>query len=47
MAPASPWLHLLSAGDGAGPVMAGVLGLCPMARLLARMPWSRQASSGG
>jgi hypothetical protein len=35
--------HLLSGLVGGGLVMAGVLGLCPMANALAMMPWNRRA----
>lgn len=37
-----PGFHLLSGAVGAGLAMAGLTGLCPMARALARMPWNRQ-----
>ncbi|MBA2671655.1 MAG: rhodanese-like domain-containing protein [Gemmatimonadetes bacterium] len=36
-----PLLVLVSAFAGAGLVMAGFTGLCPMANLLAAMPWNR------
>lgn len=39
----SPMFHLLSGLVGGGLVMAGVLGLCPMANALALMPWNRRA----
>lgn len=41
----SPAFHALSALVGAGLVMAGVVGLCPMANLLAAMPWNRRAAA--
>ncbi len=37
-----PALHVVSALAGAGLVMAGLTGACPMASLLARMPWNRR-----
>lgn len=37
-----PWFHALSGLVGAGLVMAGTTGFCPMATLLAAMPWNRQ-----
>ncbi|MFM7777947.1 MAG: DUF2892 domain-containing protein, partial [Alphaproteobacteria bacterium] len=36
--------HALSAFVGAGLVFAGIMGLCPMANLLALMPWNRRAA---
>lgn len=39
----SPLFHLLSGFVGAGLVMAGVIGLCPMANALAAMPWNKRA----
>lgn len=41
----SPAFHALSAFVGAGLVIAGVVGLCPMANLLAVMPWNRRATA--
>lgn len=41
VAPAS---HALSAFVGAGLVFAGVSGNCPMANMLAAMPWNRRAA---
>jgi len=38
-----PAFHLLSGAVGAGLVMAGLTGACPMARLLAAMPRNRHA----
>ncbi|MFN8981258.1 MAG: rhodanese family protein [Alphaproteobacteria bacterium] len=38
-----PRFHALSAFVGAGLVFAGIMGLCPMANLLATMPWNRRA----
>lgn len=37
-----PALYALSGLVGAGLVMAGITGLCPMANALALMPWNRQ-----
>ena len=39
-----PRIHALSAFAGAGLVFAGIMGLCPMANLLALMPWNRRAA---
>jgi rhodanese-related sulfurtransferase len=39
-----PRFHALSAFAGAGLVFAGIMGLCPMANLLALMPWNRRAA---
>jgi rhodanese-related sulfurtransferase len=39
-----PRFHALSAFVGAGLVSAGIMGLCPMANLLALMPWNRRAA---
>jgi rhodanese-related sulfurtransferase len=41
----SPLFHALSAFVGAGLVMAGVIGLCPMANALAMMPWNKRAEA--
>ncbi len=41
----SPLFHALSAFVGAGLVMAGVIGLCPMANFLAMMPWNKRAAA--
>jgi rhodanese-related sulfurtransferase len=38
----APAFYALSGLVGAGLVMAGVTGFCPMARALAAMPWNRQ-----
>jgi len=38
----SPGFHALSGLVGAGLIMAGVTGLCPMASALARLPWNRR-----
>ena len=38
----SPGFHALSGLVGAGLVMAGITGLCPMANALAQMPWNRR-----
>lgn len=40
----APALHLLSGLVGAGLIVAGLTGACPMARLLAVMPWNRPAA---
>lgn len=40
---ASPLFLALSAGVGAGLVLAGVTGSCAMARLLGLLPWNRRA----
>lgn len=37
----SPWFMALSGFVGAGLVLAGVTGVCGMARLLTLMPWNR------
>jgi rhodanese-related sulfurtransferase len=37
-----PRFHALSAFAGAGLVFAGIMGLCPMANMLALMPWNRR-----
>jgi rhodanese-related sulfurtransferase len=37
----SPWCYLLAAFSGLGLVVAGVTGICPMASLIARMPWNQ------
>jgi len=39
-----PRFHALSAFVGAGLVVAGIMGLCPMANFLALMPWNRRAA---
>ncbi|MFO0466762.1 MAG: rhodanese family protein [bacterium] len=39
-----PRFHALSAFAGTGLVFAGIMGLCPMANLLALMPWNRRAA---
>jgi rhodanese-related sulfurtransferase len=39
-----PGFHLVSGIVGAGLVMAGITGLCPMANALAAMPWNRRAA---
>lgn len=41
----SPWFLLLAGGVGAGLVMAGLTGLCPLARALAAMPWNRSPAT--
>jgi len=37
-----PWFHLLSAGVGAGLLIAGVTGTCLLASLLGKAPWNRR-----
>lgn len=39
----NPDFYALSAFIGAGLIFAGVTGICPMVRLLTRMPWNRRA----
>ena len=39
----NPNFYALSAFIGAGLVFVGVTGICPMVRLLTRMPWNRRA----
>jgi len=39
----NPDFYVLPAFIGAGLVVAGVTGFCPMVRLLQRMPWNRRA----
>lgn len=41
----SPWFAGLSAFVGGGLLFAGVTGWCGMARVLAFMPWNRQAAA--
>jgi rhodanese-related sulfurtransferase len=38
-----PWLYAVAAVPGAGLLMAGLTGFCPLAMLVARMPWNRGA----
>ncbi len=40
----APAFYLLSGFVGAGLILAGISGNCPMANLLARMPWNRRAA---
>lgn len=40
----APAFHALSAFVGAGLVFAGLTGNCPMANMLAAMPWNRRAA---
>lgn len=40
-----PWFLLLPGGMGAGLLFSGVTGTCPLATLLAKMPWNRIACS--
>ena len=42
---ANPWFYLLSAMVGGGLLMAGLTGFCPMAILLARMPWNQHSKA--
>jgi rhodanese-related sulfurtransferase len=42
-----PWFALISAFFGGGLLMAGITDLCPLALLVARLPWNRSAKSGG
>lgn len=42
---ASPWFYLLCAMVGFGLFMAGLTGFCPMAILLARMPWNQSSKA--
>ncbi|MFM2092755.1 MAG: inner membrane protein YgaP [Planctomycetota bacterium] len=37
----NPWFLLIPAGVGAGLFNAGASGLCPLAMVIARMPWNR------
>ena len=41
----NPDFYVLPAFIGAGLVVAGVTGFCPMVRLLQRMPWNRRAAA--
>lgn len=41
----SPVFYALSAVVGAGLVFAGVTGNCPMARMLASMPWNKRTTA--
>jgi len=41
----NPDFYVLPAFIGAGLVVAGVTGVCPMVRLLQRMPWNRRAAA--
>jgi hypothetical protein len=38
-----PWLYAVAAVPGAGLLMAGLTGVCPLAMVVARMPWNRGA----
>jgi hypothetical protein len=42
-AAASPWFLALPAAMGAGLLLAGLTGHCPMARILRSAPWNRAA----
>jgi rhodanese-related sulfurtransferase len=39
------WFALIPLGTGLGLTLAGATGLCPLASVLARMPWNRQPAS--
>ena len=39
-----PAFHAISGIVGAGLIMAGLTGLCPMARALGQMPWNRRTA---
>lgn len=41
---AHPWFIIASWMVGCGLILAGLTGFCPMASVLARMPWNRQTS---
>jgi rhodanese-related sulfurtransferase len=41
----SPWFLALPAAMGAGLLLAGLTGHCPMARILRTAPWNRDAGS--
>jgi len=41
----NPYFYALSGFIGAGLVFAGISGVCPMVRLLQRMPWNRRTLS--
>lgn len=41
----SPWFLWISGFMGAGLMMAGITGLCPLALLIARLPWNQQADA--
>lgn len=41
-----PWWALLSGFFGAGLLMAGLTGLCPLAVAVAAMPWNRAPAAG-
>lgn len=43
----NPWWYLLCAMVGLGMTMAGLTGFCPMAILIARMPWNQASKSAG
>lgn len=43
----NPWWAALSGFFGAGLLMAGITDLCPLAMLVAAMPWNRSAPAGG
>ena len=40
----NPWFMLISGFVGCGLIMAGITGLCPMANLIAKMPWNQLGS---
>lgn len=45
LATGNPWFSLVSGFFGAGLLMAGITDLCPLALLVAAMPWNRHAST--
>lgn len=42
----SPWFLVLAGVFGAGLTLAGITGLCPLAMLIAKMPWNQRAVAG-
>jgi rhodanese-related sulfurtransferase len=42
----NPWFYLMCAMVGCGLSMAGLTGFCPMAILMARMPWNQAKCCG-
>jgi rhodanese-related sulfurtransferase len=43
----NPWFYILCGIVGFGLTMAGLTGLCPMAILMAKMPWNRGSKCTG
>lgn len=41
----SPWFLLISGFMGCGLVFAGMSGLCPLANVIAKMPWNQQSGA--